>query len=88
MGKKGVGLGAEWSDEQNKQRVSDARKHGTLMKNTDESVVHGVFSTWRALVQDHVQKERDFKLSFQAPGGNGPCGTLMGTVAALSPGLT
>lgn len=58
------------------------------MKSTDESVVDGVFGTWRAVVQDHIQKERGFKLSFQAPGGNGPCGTLMGTVAALSPGMT
>lgn len=42
----------------------------------------------KRVVQDGVQKEGSFKLSFQAPGGNASHDTLRGTVAALTPGMT
>lgn len=41
MGRSGVG--AEWSKEQNKQTVRDARKDGPLLEKRDESVMTGVF---------------------------------------------
>lgn len=36
-------MGAEWSKEENKQTVRDARKDGPLLEKRDESVMTGVF---------------------------------------------